>query len=354
MSAGGSFGDIARRYCDYTGESLQYVKSCLDIDRATPIPAAPDDQARLEAMILRQLTNRGMRFAHFLGISRIRLQPDNTLIIYLDAVGDLPISGAYSVVEALMPAALPNIQVDGVIGLRVASIGGADLVLRLLGTGAKVILRASQNDVAWNAKLRRRKEILDSDADQIAVWDEPALTSHELEHLDHYGLHPTERDDMAWLGSALLRRINIVQTVSTAYSLRLWTNMRHQWVIDTDTRRDVLLNHTRLMEALTDPVWGIPLEVHKSDCDCRVDSLFNTCCMFTLTHPHDRPGAIQMRCHYERHSDTRDREALERVGADPAWLDRVLPNPPGTAGLDNPEHQRRQREWLQASIPIRN
>lgn len=300
-------------------------------------------------MVFRQLADRGLWFAHASGISRVRLLPDTIPVIYLDRVGG-GLSRSYpsqrTAIDTVLPVAEPDIQVNGVLGLRVVSAVGADLTVGLFGTDARLILRAAGKG-SWSKLLRQRAQELVHEFGCVPVWDAPALTEHERQHLDKYGWRPVDTD-LAWIGSALLRRIGILNTISNAYSTRVWTNHDH-WVIETSTRRDVALAHTELLCWLSDPVWGVGLRIRRSSCDCRADTLYDTVCRFDLQDLGDRAGGLQLRFHHERHDDPIEpRRTLSRVAATTGWLNRVLPQPPGADGIETPDLKSRRRQWITA------
>ncbi|MVU82318.1 hypothetical protein GPX89_34420 [Nocardia sp. ET3-3] len=324
------------------------MKTELMIDPRKPIPAASDHQAQLEAMVLRQLADRRLRSPHPFGIARVRLLADNTPIIHLDSHGwafEKKYSSRLTVSETVLPHAQLDVEeVYGAIGLRVTAADERDMIVQLLGTNAKVILRTKER-TAWTEYLRIRREKLFHEHGCIPLWEEPSLTAHERRHLDRHGRHPAETD-MAWLGSALLRRIAVLRTFGNAYSFRLWTNFE-DWVIETSTRRDVPLNHSELMAWFTDPRWGAELRLQSEHCECRADSLFDTCCRFNLAHKGGEPGGLQMRFHHERHSDTIDyRQELEAVGTEAKWLDRVLPLEAGADGIETPALKELRRRYF--------
>lgn len=347
MAAGGSFAAQARTYCKCTGESFQYVKTNVTIDPGRPVPSAWGHQAQLEAMVLRQLADRRLRSPHPFGIARVRLMKDNTPIIHLDSDGwafEKKYSSRLTVSETLLPHAEPGAEVFGAIGLRVTAADDQDLSVQLLGTDARVVLRTNGR-MAWSEHLRSRRDKLVREHGCIPLWEESSLTTHERRHLDKHGWHPADTD-MAWLGSALLRRIALLRTFGNAYSLRLWTNFE-DWVIETSTRRDVPLNHCGLMSWLTDPRWGAGLTLQGDSCECRADSLFDTCCRFNLAHNGGQPGRLQMRFHHERHSHTTDyRQELEDIGAEARWLDRVLPRQAGAGGIETPALKELHRRYF--------
>ncbi|MFE3498487.1 hypothetical protein [Kitasatospora sp. NPDC059160] len=89
--------------------------------------------------------------------------------------------------------------------------------------------------------------------------------------------------------------------------------------------------------AFRNPVWGHPLAVWKSHCDChhrrpdpggRPHPDFGRQCRFEFHHP-DHPGVVQVRFNTEAprvEDEPKVHAALKAARANAVWLERVLPS----------------------------
>ncbi|MBF6427842.1 MULTISPECIES: hypothetical protein [Nocardia] len=87
---------------------MQYTKQQVKLDRKAPIPAACDDQARLESWIYRALASGPLWAAHPFAISRVGPTPDGSLMVFLDrkVIGfSEPWDAAQQVLQCLAPVA---------------------------------------------------------------------------------------------------------------------------------------------------------------------------------------------------------------------------------------------------------
>jgi hypothetical protein len=228
--------------------------------------------------------------------------------------------------DRLLPSAEPGVQVFGVPGLRIAKVRGADLHLTLAGRGCGLVLRGRKG-TCWRSELRQRRESERNREDAPALWSEASLTSYERDHIREF---PNALDqDLAWLGSGLLRRVALLATASSAYSTRSWIT-GDEWIFELDTVRGVTLDHNAFLDKLMDPVWGLPLRIERHHCACHQHRYaeYMHQCTFHLEHTGEEPGIMQIRFRYvpEMYGATGSRELLERLGADPSWLNRVLPS----------------------------
>ncbi|MEU2060347.1 hypothetical protein [Streptomyces sp. NPDC013455] len=225
----------------------------------------------------------------------------------------------------LLPVAEPGFQVGGVMRLRVAGVRGTDLHLKLADTDSRLVLRGAPG-TRWRHLLADRRRALEEDG-FVPLWDEAEPSSYELEDEREYASLVSRSQDLAWLGSALLRRIAIFQNFSTAYSTRSWIT-GDEWIFELDTHRDVPLAHDVFVDRLVDDVWGLPLRVARRHCDCGLRSTTGRGyqCTYYLRHRNpDMPGVMQIRFRWGDPVYGDPRERLQELHADRAWLDRVLP-----------------------------
>lgn len=332
MAAGGRLKQLLRTRCLHTGESPRQLKGAgEEIDNRRPIPDAEGDQAVLESQVFSKLSDGGTWWAHPLGIAKVRLSRREPVFVHLDSHTELSQGEKYPMsshaLDRILPFAEPGVQVNGVIGLRVAGIDGADLHLRLVNSESHLVIRGIPG-TQWRDDLDARWESLQEDG-YPPLWESPSQTIHENDDKKaHPGVRGTELD-ISWLGSGLLRRVALFHTISSAYSTRSWIT-GDEWIFELDTRHDVRLDHDRLLSRLTDPIWGLPLRIGDHHCSCDDPPLTNARymrqCTYHLEHTGNQPCGLQFRF---RSGPTvygkNVREELGRLGADTAWLDRILP-----------------------------
>lgn len=226
IPAGGLFSGRLHRFCSYTGESFQYLKSSGI--GAGPIPPAAGSQALLEAQVLNELGSPGGRYAHPLGIVRFRIGCDGVPVVVLDGHTETVLGkigpANRTVLEVLLPFYESGVQVHGIPDLRVISARGRELLVGLVGTEARLMLVASAGSGYVHEIHDRERDLVS--AGFVPLWTESIRTPFEQEHLAMYP--PLHEFEMTWLGSGLLRRIGLFRTMSSAYSTDMW--------ISTDTR----------------------------------------------------------------------------------------------------------------------
>jgi hypothetical protein len=162
------------------------------------------------------------------------------------------------------------------------------------------------------------------------LWQEPTLSSFERDDEAEYPRVRKRDRDFAWLGSDLLRRVALFYTTNFPYSTRSWL-ADGEWVFELDTQREVQLNHKKFLDLLKDPVGGLPLRISQSHCSCddpplADDGWYMRQCTYHLVDKEGRPGGLQIRFRHRSKLGSNVREQLKRSGADPKWLDCVMPS----------------------------
>ncbi|MFH8346111.1 hypothetical protein [Streptomyces sp. NPDC018045] len=289
---------------------------------------------------MKELGSGGEWWAHPVGIAGVRLSPGQTVVV-LDSHTEHRRGQKFPMADYalahLLPSAEPGVQVSGVMRLRVAGVRSADLHLKLVHTDSRLVLRGVPG-TRWRSLLAERRQDL-AGGGFVPLWDEAEPSPYELEDEREFSSLMHTYRDLAWLGSGLLRRIAIFQNFSTAYSTRSWIT-GDEWIFELDTHRDVPLAHDVFLDRLIDDVWGLPLKVTRSYCDCSLQGTARRGyqCTFYLEHQHpDVPGVMQIRFRWGDFVYGNDaRQRLEDLNADRNWLDRVLPvragRPNGPAG----------------------
>jgi hypothetical protein len=323
------YGTLFRTRSLYTGESYRDLRSYADVGSVQPIPAAVGDQQWLESELFRRITDFGEWLAHPLGVARVRINPDNTLMVYVDNFyrllkGDTKYAFAEHVVRSCLPHMCENGELRGVPGLRIVGIKGRDLTVSLPNSDCRVVLRASAG-TRWSSHIAALEADLTHDALQ-GMWKEPTLTVRErrfeAETAPRVSVH---RRELAWLGSGLLRRIALLHTSNNAYSTKQWVTAG-TWFFEFDRRFDVPVDHDTLISRLCNPRRGLGLQVKHAMCMCAYPEAKWGDCVLDLEAVDGSPGVLQLRFCRRGRDDRWDRRgSLEAVGAEEQWLDRVLP-----------------------------
>ncbi|MFJ3444035.1 hypothetical protein ACIPM2_22995 [Streptomyces sp. NPDC086081] len=332
MTTGGRLTRLARTRRLYTGEPYQLTRDALHGgDNRSPIPRADGAQARLEGEVLARLGTGGQWWRHPLGIAFVHPGSDSALV-RLDShtrfSSGTPYPRSAHALDRLLPSAEPEVQVTGVIGLRVAGIRGADLHLTLSGSDARVVLRGVPG-TRWEPLLEERR-LRCEEAGCPPLWRSPSLTDYEKADISAFGESWRAERDLDWLGSALLRRVGLFHTAGTAYSTRSWIT-GDEWIFELDTVLEAPPGHDDFLGRLMDPVWGPALRVDRFHCSCHErrdpdDRFYLRQCTYHLKHRALPRGGLQLRFrhgHAVYGSDAR--ATLEDLGSPTKWLDRVLP-----------------------------
>ncbi|MFI9262083.1 hypothetical protein ACIGT4_30945 [Streptomyces sioyaensis] len=332
MTSGGRLKKLARTRQLYTGEPLCVAKEAMrGGDNHSPLRSVPLSQAHLEAEVFAKLCGGGQWWTHPLGLAYVQ-STDKSAVVHLDSHttfrGGTSYARSAHALDQLLPSAEPGIQVNGIVGLRVVGIDGSDLHLTLAGSECHLVLCGIPG-TDWADELDGRWRRYEN-AEAPPLWQESKLTAFEEAHIRDYPETWTAERGLDWLGSALLRRIAIFHTSSTAYSTRSWTT-GDEWIFELDTVRGIKLEHDVFLRRLMDPVWGVPLRIEHQHCSCNPgqelgDSTYTLQCTYNLTHRSMTSGGLQLRFRHGRglYADG-TRIKLERLGSPSRWLDRVLP-----------------------------
>ncbi|MEU8919451.1 hypothetical protein AB0D10_00770 [Kitasatospora sp. NPDC048545] len=323
----------------YTGDSAWYLARTGSTHPEVGIPAASDDQALIEHLFLNGLKGGSAYAAHPVSIRATRVLDGRTAVL-LDqsafVAGRLhPI--AERAIE-LLPFEAEDGSLGGVDGLRTDRPNPVDrrgLHLRLLQapTARLTLVGPAQNE--WTNRLAAREQELTAARCQ-PLWTTRERGAAELAHRAAHGSYEDEEAESRWLTSGLLRRIGLWHNTSNAFCTRYWQRGDGTFIWELRHLYGVPVTHDDFAAHLKDPQWGLPLSVQKSHCDChsrRPDRGgqphpdYQRQCTFTFHHRGDRAGELQIRFRTEAPTEDRSdtREELRRVGADSAWLRRVLP-----------------------------
>ena len=325
----GTFLHTVRTRGMYTGESSRWLMGHASVSRNTPIPDASDSgQTRLEAAVFHALTSCGEYTQNPAGVVRSRIVADGTIVVHLDP-RSAGFPNEYELTQLIADKLLPYLDPDGGLqgqaGVRVAGVDRADLALTLVGTAARVTLRAAPKS-RWNNAIETYRESLELAASK-SLWETPEPSAEERYFLEapRWGMRP----GMDWLASGLLRRIALYRTLGLAFHVSAWT-LGNTWKIEIDTDPVHGAVHSRFLPAITDAVYGLPLRI--TDATCMCDSPTwppgsgERNCWYHLGTKNGMPVDLQLRFR-QKYPPARLLDRLVAAGADPARVRRVLPPP---------------------------
>lgn len=315
--------------CHYTGE--RYTQALQARQRSGPgsavIPPAHGEQALLEFMVMMLLCDGRDYWRHQLGISAVH-PGESHIELELDPYkvikGELRQMSDHALLK-LLPA-FKGRRVGGVPGLRVTQLDDGNLLTLARPDGsARLVLRGPLG-TQWRDAERRVSQIF-SDSGLKPLWRRHGLTAEEAKDGNRFRPRAHDPYGPARLGSDLLRRIALFGR-GRAFAVRCWP-MDGRWHLSLETSAAVDGHrelHDRFIEWLVDPEYGLPLTVDAGRSTCTCDG--GTFCLFELTHngsDFDGRLSVMFRKDTGRLDDIE--QHLTAVGADPAWLERVLPKP---------------------------
>lgn len=115
---------------------------------------------------------------------------------------------------------------------------------------------------------------------------------------------------------------------TSAYMLSGWTS-GPMLKMELTSAQVTGSHHDSFITALTDSTWGLPLVVRKIECHCTEEGQPSGSCWIELGRAGngaDKQNILQLRFGYDAGDDLKQLipEFLD-IGADPGWLQRVLP-----------------------------
>lgn len=300
---------LARRVRGYTHESYRSALERLSRLAGSPIPTASVAQQDLEHEVLRQIAYCGITDGHGwrpggapFAIDWLRPLPDSLEIgVTEEALPDL--------VGSLLPTLVPGNEPYGVRGLR-PRLTSHGVELRRLGLPGLLRLRGVR-ERSWRRAVGIAQEVWEDPDRVIPLWrahphemhpDELAL-AYEFDA--GYAPQSAGRSVRAPAASFLLRRHRIFRdTKPPVTDIRLWMNpgnIQLEWNGGPD--------HTTVIKALLDPVFGVPGTVH-DPCTCRDASADADRCFSVKLEFAASPGVVvNLRRSSADWSDWRDRES---------------------------------------------
>ncbi|MFD7899062.1 hypothetical protein [Streptomyces sp. NPDC059743] len=256
----------ARTYALYTGAPRQLACEVVAaLPPGAPLIPAPAEQAQLllESEIFYWLLN-SMRdyFEYPFGIRYVQPTPDG-LRLHLESPASLD-----RLLAGLLPCRVSfdhreDDEIYGLYGVRICARTETGIELRRLGQPTSLKLTGLPRRVFDKAEAALAQQVEENGAE--ACWrTQNAWTDYEMRwDAERQPLiyEPTWRN-AAWLPSGLLRRLGLLHTVAipqvvTGHESRLgeW------WILELDHFPDTGLRRAELVNALTDPEHGLPLEL---------------------------------------------------------------------------------------------
>jgi hypothetical protein len=327
---------VRQRLRLYTGDSLRYFARSHAHRQALGIPAAEHDQALIDHAFITTFNGGFAYAAHPIAIRATRTVEGGTEVHIDDRA---VIAGRhYDVAEHtlyLLPFDAGDDGLGGVRGLRVSHVDKRGLHLRLLHAPAARLTVVGPPASRWRSLLaERQRELIGLGC--TPLWLLPDYGTAERANWAQHGEYERSEAEMSWLTSAVLRRIGLWHTTSTAFCSRYWMRGDQTMIWELRHLYGVRPAHDEFAALLGDPVWGPSLQILDSHCDChhrrpdaggRPHPNYERNCMFEFHRP-ERPGVLQIRFRTgppREEDEPRVRAELTGANADPAWLNRVLP-----------------------------
>lgn len=323
--------DLCRRY---TGESWSGAKERIGRlpHGAALIPAAAEDQAFLDAQVLRALleypttyTTRPLRI--------LSVIPQTTRTVVRFAADSDPDGLADLIAWGLFSTAGED-YLHGVSGLRIIEAGHGRLDASLLGTEARIRLEGIP-DRAWaDAAVRRHRAA--AQAGDTVPFQHPELTPGELAFTHRHAWHGEAWRETSALGSALLRRLLIFRSAADWLDMAGYTKRANTHSLVLTFAESRWPDHDTLIEHLTHPVCGIAFTEHMRTCTC---AMGRHECRIWLAGPENAPGLLDLRFHSVQQACevAEYSQELAYAGSPAAEIARVTGYPPGaTARCSSP------------------
>lgn len=255
----------ARTYALYTGAPRQLacevVASLSPHAPLIPAPAHPA-QLLLESEAFYWILNSQRDFFEFpFGIRYVQPTAEG-IRLHLESNRSLD-----RLLPGLLPGRMPlgtdDDTIYGVNGLRITARGERGIELRKLGHPTSIQISGPSRRAFQKAEAALAQRIHDQGGE--ASWlAGDAWTAHERLWEDER--QPLSYDaswrQAAWLPSGLLRRLGLLHTVAVPQVVRGdQARVGAWWILELDHASDTGLRRAELVQALTDPEHGLPLEL---------------------------------------------------------------------------------------------
>ncbi|WP_055533891.1 hypothetical protein [Streptomyces graminilatus] len=324
----------ARTYALYTGAPRQVACDVVAaLAPGEPLIPAPSEPAQLllESEVLYQvLGSQRLLFEYPFGIQYV--EPTKAgLRLHMESNTSLD-----KLLSGLLPCRMPmktgRDQIYGLNGVRICRRTERGIELRRLGQPTSLTLTGPSRRAFESAEATLVQRVEDHGGE--ACWRTEGWTAYERQwDAERQPLiYESVWRDAAWLPSGLLRRLGLLHTVAvpqvvTGHESRLgeW------WILELDHDAQTSMRRAELVQALTDPEHGLPLEL-RGHRDLTPGQHLG---LVLLTSP-DRTATLQLR--YDRfdnwdkdHADMR--AAIQRrISKVAVTSEAQLPLMPGCSG----------------------
>ncbi|MFB8085035.1 hypothetical protein [Streptomyces sp. NPDC055992] len=248
----------ADRRRSFTGENQQLAYSGLRLGQPPIPPASTFEQQNFEADVFRAILTSHNRFTEYpFGIRSVRPRPTS-----LEVEVESESRGNHLLIALLPDYEVGTGEVSGTPGLRIRQITERGLELHLDGRRTSLWLTGMPRS-AW------RRIVKDRAAEDFPGWrqlwtETKAWTAEELAHDAQWNTDQWSKGfyDGAWCASALLRRIAVLRSIAPVYAVSGWQGLGTdpvRWCMEIDFRPGTPQYRDRLVAALTDPEFGLPV-----------------------------------------------------------------------------------------------
>lgn len=256
----------ARNYARYTGASRQVACDHLaTLASGAPLIPAPaeHEQLLLESEVFyRVLASQSQFFEFPFGIRYV--QPTTAgLRLHLESTRSLDY-----LLSSLLPCRMPSLigrgEIHGLNGVRIHTRADRGIELQRLGQPTSITLAGPSHRAFEKAEADLLKRVAEEGGQPCwragQQWtDSERRWDAERQPLTY---EPAWRG-AAWLPSGLLRRLGLLHTVAAPRAVAGHeSRLGDWWVLELDHFSDTALRRAELVEALTDPTNGLPLELH--------------------------------------------------------------------------------------------
>lgn len=255
---------LADRRRLYTNETYDQARSQLRPGRP-PIPAASGEQLRFEADLFHQIIDSRHDFtAYPFGVRRVRPRTDT---IELEVESE---KRAHEILRTILPSYEPGGEVHGMPGLRIWQRTKNGIEIHQAGRATSAWLTGLPAAV-WKRVEAQALDIILAELAWRPLWKGPdQWTEEELAFKQQWNTGEWSRNfqDGAWCSSGLLRRLAVFHTIVPVdhvggyrgLGIRGYEGLGPvRWCLDLDHRTGVRYRKQELVEALTDPEFGLPV-----------------------------------------------------------------------------------------------
>lgn len=249
---------LARQRMIYTSETFEQAHQALAVlpYGPSPLPAAgSQDQEDFESDIFLEL-HRGGDYRELPFGIRSTVPEVHTLRLAVESERQ-----AELMLTFLLPVHEPEGEVGGVCGLRIRNHSGDGIELHQPGRSCSLWMTGLPETVWRRIKAARLSHV--TEIGYKPCWRYPDWTEEEVLPKATWGSDSwTARfREGGWLTSGLLRRLPLFHTVAVPQAVSAWLALgpgTAHWKVELDHLPASSYRVEQMLEALTDPVFGLP------------------------------------------------------------------------------------------------